>query len=388
MFKKEYLFLTLFFIFLLSCQNDDPVQPSNFAPILKNFTVPDTIFTQINQGYIVSVQVEDKNGLDDIATVKYEIFNPQETVIEQGDFFDDGDYDLHGNIIANNGTYSQRLKTDFPDGTYRLIVQATDKSELESDPVEKSFYAKAGVVNNAPTLSVIEIPDSVYVDKVVPFILKVRAEDEDSSDYVSKVSYQILGPTISDLAQEGELFDDGSSGDQTAGDGIFSIETTTEFASWKFGSYHIFITAYDSKQKASESIFSVLPWAKLELGVAPEIYDMVAPDTLKRPSSGDISQIITIKASDPDNDRDVKYVFFFSMKPDSTYANNGNPIFLYDDGDINGYSNDSLANDMIYSVRLFMPDTAKLGKFQFEFQARDYSDLLSNKIIHTITVIE
>ena len=114
----------------------------------------------------------------------------------------------------------------------------------------------------------------------------------------------------------------------------------------------------------------------------------MAPDTIKRPSSGDINKIITIKATDDDNDNDVKDVFFLSLKPDSTYANHGNPIFLYDDGEVNGYSGDSDAKDMIFSVRIFVPDTAMLGQFQFEFQARDYSELLSNKIIHTITVIE
>ena len=262
--------------------------------------------------------------------------------------------------------------------------KAIDKSELESEPLENTFYAKEGIINNAPTLTANQIPDSVYVDKIVPFIIQVSAEDEDTEDFIQKVTYQILGPTISDLAQEGQLFDDGSTGDQTAGDGIYTIETTTEFASWKFGTYHIFITAFDSKQKASESFFTVIPWAKIELGLTPELLNLSAPDTIVRPSTGDKSILLSIEASDPDHNNDVKEVFFYSKKPNGEYANSGNPFNLYDDG----LSGDISAKDNIFSLIIWITSANDFGNYVFEFQARDYSDLISNKIIHTITVIE
>lgn len=382
-FKKYHLLILILFVFF-SCQNEDPVQSTNELPILKNFTVPDTMLTQINQSYIVSVQVSDENGLDDIATVKYEILNSQGNILTQGDFYDDGDYDLHGDIIANNGTYSQRINTDFPSGAYQIIAKATDKSDIESETIEKTFYTTEGRINHAPSLTALQIPDSVYVDKIMPFVLQVKAEDDDNDDYVNRVTYQILGPTISDLAEEGELFDDGSSGDLLSGDGVFSIETTTEFASWKFGSYHIFITAFDSQQKASESIFVAIPWAKKELGNAPELRNLTAPDTIVRPATGDKTLLLAIEASDPDHNNDVKDVIFFSKKPNGEYANSGNPFNLYDDGQ----SGDATANDNTFSLIIWITSANELGDYIFEFQAKDYSDLLSNKIIHTITVIE
>jgi len=384
LFVQKNIFLLLIFSLLLFCQNDDPVKPKNVPPILKNFVVPDTIFTQVNQSYIVSISVSDENGPDDIASVTYEVLNSQGTIFTNGVFFDDGDYDSHGDIIANNGTYSQRLNIDFPTGSYQIIAKAVDKSELESDTSEKTFYAKEGIINHAPSLTTLQIPDSIYVDKIIPFVIQVRAEDEDTDDYIQKVTYQILGPTISDLAQEGELLDDGSAGDQTAGDGIYTIETTTEFASWKFGSYHFFITAFDSKQKASESFFTVVPWAKQELGVASELFNLSAPDTIVRPATGDKSILLTIEASDPDHNNDVKEVFFYSKKPNGEYANSGNPFKLYDDG----LSGDATAKDNIFSLIIWITSANDLGNYVFEFQARDYSDLISNKIIHTITVIE
>jgi hypothetical protein len=384
LFIQKNIFLLFIFSLLLFCQNDDPIKPKNVAPILKNFVLPDTIFTQVNQSYIASISVSDENGLDDVASVTYEIFNSQGNVFTEGDFFDDGDYDSHGDIIANNGAYSQRLNIDFPTGSYQIIAHASDKSSLESEPLENTFYAKEGIINNAPTLTANQIPDSVYVDKIVPFIIQVSAEDEDTEDFIQKVTYQILGPTISDLAQEGQLFDDGSTGDQTAGDGIYTIETTTEFASWKFGTYHIFITAFDSKQKASESFFTVIPWAKIELGLTPELLNLSAPDTIVRPSTGDKSILLSIEASDPDHNNDVKEVFFYSKKPNGEYANSGNPFKLYDDG----LSGDISAKDNIFSLIIWITSANDFGNYVFEFQARDYSDLISNKIIHTITVIE
>ena len=382
MLKKSYFFLSLFLFNLISCQHDDSVQPTNVTPVLKNLVVPDTIFTQIGQPAIVSVQVIDDNGWDDIKSVNYQIFNSVGANYAEGNLVDDGDYENHGDIIAKNGIFSQRLPHDFPTGSYRFVVSAVDRSELESDSLDKTFFAKLGILNHAPTLSALQIPDSVYVDGIISFILQVRASDGDEGDFVQKVICQIFGPTISDLAQEGELTDDGLSGDQFANDGIFTLETTTAFAYWKFGSYYLFITAFDSRQKISESYIKVLPWAKINLGVVPYIFNLSAPDTIIRPSSGGKSFLLTLEASDADNNRDIKEVFFYSKRPDGEYANSGNPFQLYDDGQ----SGDEIADDYKYSLTIWITSENTIGNYTFEFQARDYSNLLSNKIIHIITV--
>ena len=159
--KNFYLFFFIV-VFFVSCHKDDPVKPTNAPPILSNFNVPDTIFTKIDQSYIISVVVTDEDGLEDIASVNYEIVGSQGSSTT-GDFYDNGDFETHGDNIAKDGKYSARLNIDFPTGAYQITAKAIDKSELESDPLEETFYAIEGKINHAPTVTAVQIPDCCCV---------------------------------------------------------------------------------------------------------------------------------------------------------------------------------------------------------------------------------
>lgn len=376
--KKKILFLFVLFLFV-SCDNDTPVSPQNKIPVLSNLSVPDTILSNEISNFIFSVKCTDEDGLDDVQSVLFEISNGNENL--SGSLFDDGNYETHGDNIANDGKYSIRLFTDLNMGNYSFSVKAVDKSGAESNSLSQDFVVEQGIVNAAPVLTQIFIPDSVAVDQVIPFVLQVRAVDPDSGDTVQRVTYQILGPTITELAEEGELFDDGAHNDSLANDNVFGIETSTAFSAWKFGLYHISIQAYDSYNKKSESIYVILPWKKMEIGVAPEVFDVSAPDTIKLPASGDDTRLITIGATDADDNRDIKDVFFNSFKPDGEISSSS-PLAMYDDGT----SGDIAPGDNTYSLQIRFPYNTPIGNYRFEFQARDYSDLLSNKIIHIVTV--
>lgn len=374
------LMLILFANF--SCDQENPVEPDSFAPALSNLTVPDTIFTQTNQSFLVAVKAADENGLNDIDSVAYQIAKASGQVVVTGIMFDDGNYDSHGDNIANDGKYSHRLKLDVAEGDYRFRVQAVDRAGLRSNILDKQFYARIGVINRAPVLVQYRLPDSVYVDEVVPFFIAVRAADPDSLDIIARVVYEIWGPTISELAEAGVLNDAGANGDSLAGDGIFSIATTTRFAEWKFGSYHLMVQAYDGRNAASNDLYKILPWAKIRVGVAPQIIAVSAPDTIQLPAAGDKSFLLTANVTDADNNRDIHEVYFDTFRPDGS-ASSGNPFKMYDDGT----SGDLTAGDYIYSLKIFITSQNSPGNYRFEFQARDYSSLLSNKIIHIITVI-
>ena len=223
----------------------------------------------------------------------------------------------------------------------------------------------------------------MIVDEIVPFFISVSASDPDSLDSITKVTYQILGPTATETAEQGELYDNGSDGDSLAGDGIFSFRTTTEFANWKFGSYHLIIVAFDTHQQQSNTIYEILPWAKMNLGVAPQIVSVTAPDTIKLPASTAKSYFLTVRATDDDDNRDVREVTFNTFKPDGT-PSSGNPFKMYDDGT----SGDAIPGDNNYSLVIWISSQNAVGNYRFEFQAKDYSDLLSDRVIHTITVIQ
>jgi len=370
-------------IFLISCEKDDPTSPTDFRPVLSNLAVPDTILTGIDQRYIFSVKCEDQNGLDDIDSVSFRISTNSGQLVVSGIMFDDGNYDAHGDNVPGDGKYSIRLKFDLVTGDYRFAVQVVDLTRLRSNELSDAFYAMPGIINLAPVITKYHIPDTVYVDEIVPFYLSVSASDPDSLDYIKKVTYQILEPALTEIAENGELNDQGLNGDSLAGDGIYSIETTTAFANWKFGNYHLMIQAFDSHDKASESIYQIIPWAKKNIGVAPQILSVGAPDTVQLPNTGDKSFVLTARIADQDNDKDIKEVTFDTYKPDGS-PSSGNPFKMYDDGT----SGDAVAGDFIYSLQIYINSQNSPGNYRFEFQARDYSDLLSEKIIHIITVIQ
>lgn len=373
------IFILIAFI-MISCEKDDPTSPKDFPPVLSNLAVPDTIFTGIDQSYLVAVKCEDENGLEDIDSVRYEILSIAGQLIVSDVMFDDGS---HGDNVPKDGKYSVRLKPDLNEGNYRFKVQAVDRTKLRSEELSDAFYAVPGIVNRAPVITKYYVPDTVFVDEIVPFYLSVQASDPDSQDYIKKVNYQILEPSLTEIAEQGELNDHGNNGDSLTGDGIYSVETTTAFANWKFGNYHIMIQAFDNRNKASENIYVVLPWAKMSIGIAPQIVDVSAPDTIQLPSSEDRSFILAASVTDDDDNRDIKEVFFNTFKPDGS-PSSGNPFKMYDDGT----SGDAIAGDYIFSLKIFITAQNATGDYRFEFQAKDYSELSSEKVIHTITVIK
>lgn len=388
----RFIFFISIVILLISCDQDNLTDPKDFAPVLSDLAGPDTILTGIDQSYIFTVNCNDENGLDDIDSVVFKIFSNLGQLIVSGIMFDDGNYENHGDNVPHNGKYSVRLKFDLNQGDYRFVAQAVDKTKLRSEELSDVFHTMSGIINLAPVITRRQIPDTVYVDQIVPFYLSVAASDPDSLDFIKKVSYQILEPSLTDIAEQGELNDQGLSGDSLAGDGIYSIETSTAFANWKFGNYHLMIQAFDNHNKASKNIYVILPWAKVTLGVPPQIFNLVAPDTIEIPekkpdgSVGIKAFLLTVTATDDDNNKDIKEVIFNSYKPGGVPAQ-GNPFNLYDDGDLvaNG---DEIPGDNIYSRIFIITSDNSLGIYKFEFQAKDYSDLGSNIITHNLTVIQ
>ncbi len=381
MIKLRAALIIFMMVFAVSCENENPIQPQQAPPILSDLAAADTILTGIDQSFIFSVKCIDENGIDDIDSVLFRILSNGGQLHVSGIMFDDGKYEVHGDIIPKDSIYSVRLKLDLNDGAYRFVVQAVDQARLRSNELTDTFFAVPGIINLAPVITKYNVSDTVFVDEIVPFYLSAQASDPDSQDSIQKVAYKIFEPSLTGIAEQGELNDQGINGDSLAGDGIYSIETTTAFASWKFGDYHLMIQAYDSHNKGSRSVEVTLPWAKMKIGDAPQILEVNAPKTIQLPSSGDESFLLTASVFDADDNRDVKEVFFNSFKPGNIPSDN-NPFKMYDDGT----SGDAIAGDFIFSLKIFIIPQNATGSYRFEFQAKDYSELSSEIIVRTIVV--
>jgi hypothetical protein len=115
----------------------------------------------------------------------------------------------------------------------------------------------------------------------------------------------------------------------------------------------------------------------------PVISNLKAPDTLH---IGDTLSL-TIKVSDPDGLADVYEVGYRSLKPDGTYANNGNMIPMFDDGNETFPSGDAVAGDGIYTYSTTVPQTAQSGTYTYTFSALDKSRTFSNTITKQIVIL-
>lgn len=188
------------------------------------------------------------------------------------------------------------------------------------------------------------------------------------------------------------LNDNGDFGDILKGDQTYSRKFSAEGLNNALeygdtGSVFLEVTAmyFDSTLEVLADTF--------RLGnIVPRIESVEAPDTLNLPASGTMTDTIRATVTDADSLGDIKWVGFTSLKPDGSLANNGNPIFLYDDGgqvvlyEPNITSGDSVAGDGIFSYVLFIDPTVAAGEYVWTFQAQDRSNAYSNSVVHTVVI--
>ncbi|MBI4548606.1 MAG: hypothetical protein HY707_11530 [Ignavibacteriae bacterium] len=113
----------------------------------------------------------------------------------------------------------------------------------------------------------------------------------------------------------------------------------------------------------------------------PEISNIVAPDTIIRPTSGFRLIKFSVMASDSDGYGDIEQVFFQRISPTVSSA-----ILMFDSGDEQLHG-DQVAGDGVFSRVVQIDSTALFGNQIFLFQAADRLGTISDSLTHTITII-
>ena len=136
--------------------------------------------------------------------------------------------------------------------------------------------------------------------------------------------------------------------------------------------------------------------------IIPVIESVTVPDTITRPSDATVSlHLIKASANDADGKETIKWVGFtsFHVEGDSL-MNNGNFIYLYDDGSDtirylpNITSGDSIRGDGIFSFRIPVYGTGftqpgfqtKAGTFNWRFICQDIENEYSKVVEHEIVI--
>ena len=188
------------------------------------------------------------------------------------------------------------------------------------------------------------------------------------------------------------LYDNGLKGDILKNDNIYSkkipnsaliIENTLGNDSGRV--YVQFRASY------GDSIASVVDSFKIG-NLMPKIMSVIFPDSMLHPTEENYYAIdsIFVNVFDPNGLDDIRSCYLIFQKPDGSYANNGDPIYLFDDGN---KSDDNIsiwaraANDGIFSRLITIGYENPLGKYYANFYVNDWSGLFTS-LIDSVIVYE
>jgi hypothetical protein len=212
-------------------------------------------------------------------------------------------------------------------------------------------------------------------------IAKVTSEEP-----VANVNVTVKNPDGVGVG-EYELRDDGVAPDITAGDGLYSGYITFSMSCRLVGLYQGTFLARNVSglYSATNNVpFSVIN----SQNVKPALSNLIAPDSLRKPTSGQEVVFLRVTASDPNGLCDLSTVFFNSFIPPFGNPSSENPFTMYDDGDSVSFHCDAISNDGNYSLCVQFPASAFLGTYVFKFNARDRSDALSDTLTHNLYVYQ
>jgi hypothetical protein len=396
MYRKMLFVMVVPVIFLHACKDENPVA-MNEKPAISRINLAERWKPAAEDLYKVEASVSDPQGVRDVESVIMNVRRADtEMEVSRDTLYDDGTY-LHpgdGDIFAGDGVFSNRFSTNMIDagitnGSYIFEFTAIDRSGNHSLTEEKSVLFSD---NEPPVLANVSAPDTFSVLTPDQLVM-VTVIDTNGQDDIQRVYFRSRNIVTGVEKNEGSLFDDGNGldhGDLKAGDSIYTARLDAGMAVGKKGDFDLIFFADDSFGETG----SAGPVRIYIDNHIPDFGLIDVPGTLTRPSPGSSSlfRLITAEVEDPEGLADIDSVYFYSRKPDLSYANNGLPILLLDNGLPFNQNNpgvevgDTQAGDGIYSFTLILDQTAQLGTYKFSFYVRDRAGNLSAEIILELEV--
>ncbi len=248
-----------------------------------------------------------------------------------------------------------------------------------------------------PTFTFMQDQNAVY------FSAKLKKEYQEEE--LDSAFVRWYGPDIAGSYDVIVLNDEGVEGDIISGDDVFSrkIQNTSLSRNPITDSDTSFLFADFTAVYGSGNFVGFLDSAKIG-NLIPKIINVIADTLINRPEGRNIN-LIKVKAEviDGDGYETIKWVGFtsFSLR-DNEMMNNGNMIYLYDDGGTeilyppDFTSGDSARDDGIYTFKIPIygdgfgseetDDTTRTGPFRWRFSAQDIANDYSQTIDHVIVI--
>lgn len=201
------------------------------------------LFTPSDSSVVTSVQFSNYGSIGNV-WCKISLLDGTVIIKDNNTMTDDG---KDGDAKAGDGIYTSKflMSKNNPSGIYQIEYFVTDNINLPPNNFAKVGSALFTYGNNQnnlpPVISDVGLPASV--NRGDSFLISVKASDPNGLSDLYQVYFKLYRPDGS-MVDPGNglgyfiMFDDGSHGDQTAGDGTYSLQNyfgqTSQTGSWKF----------------------------------------------------------------------------------------------------------------------------------------------------------
>ncbi len=189
------------------------------------------------------------------------------------------------------------------------------------------------------------------------------------------------------------LNDDGLQGDIQVNDGSYD-------ANWilpdSLSSYIDSLWTLEVSVSSGADLKQITQTLQPERPAPPLILSASHLDTLTLSIDGLVLDTLEVELTHPKGLDEIRDVSMMSLKPDGNYANNGQPIPLYDDGSsevfftfdsVDFTSGDRIANDGIYSLLLALTPTNLSGTYYWTFNARTWLGIAAEPLEDSLVVL-
>jgi len=264
------------------------------------------------------------------------------------------------------------------------------------------FFACPGKIIEPDLPLPISNTQFTFLQDLNELYFSVDIDSSYNSRSLSEVMLLWYGDDQSNTADSLTLFDNGTNGDIILNDGTFTIKVSNDSSvimnvlGDDSGAVYIDVAAtYGNDIIAFSDSFQIG-------NIIPRIISVLAPDTITRPTGNTLSlHLISAQVFDADGLESIRWVGFTSFHIDGdSVMNNGNYIYLYDDGseDIlyepDFTSGDTIRGDGIYSFRIPVYGSGSLdsnlqtktGNFLWRFITQDKSDDYSKIVEHEVYI--
>lgn len=257
-------FLTLLIIILCvllleGCEKDysDVIEVENTSYQVVRVSLKSSFQYPIDTMAIFRVEL---NSAQDINSLFYDIYSPAKIKINSVPFFllDNGN-PANGDLTRNDDIFSGIFPLDSNqiNGNYEVKFFVNDRLNRTNQVAVSYYDYNNGKANIAPVISnTIVDPDTVVVTTTTLILTSVQVNDQNGLSDIEKVYFVVYRPDGTTNGNQNILFDDGNlsdHGDQTAGDGIYSLLIQISSTNLK-GTYRFEFQAKDRGGKLSNII--------------------------------------------------------------------------------------------------------------------------------------